>query len=77
MNAAGAVQTGLILSIYFSRYGDAALSTVKSLLRYLGYGEEPHLKQRLDVILQMDRDYNIASVTHFLLKLRCQLLGTH
>jgi hypothetical protein len=29
MNAAGAVQTGLILSIYFSRFGDAALSTVK------------------------------------------------
>jgi hypothetical protein len=42
----------------------------------LGY-EEPHLKQRLDVIMQMDRGYNIASVTRLLLKLRCQLLGTH
>jgi hypothetical protein len=77
MNAAGADQTGLILSIYFSRFGDADLSTVKSLLRYLAYGEEPHLKQGLDVILQMDRGYNIASVTRLRLKLRCQLLGTH
>jgi hypothetical protein len=77
MNAADSVQTGLILSVHFSRKGDNALSTVTSLLRHLGYGEQPHLKQRLDVVVLLDRGYNIASVIRFLLQLRCQLLGAH
>lgn len=77
MNGAGSVQSGLILSIYFSCKGDAALSVVKALLRTLGYGEESNLKQRLDILVLLDRGYNIASVIRLLLKLRCQLLGTH
>jgi hypothetical protein len=79
MIAAGSVQTDLILSVHFSRRGDNALSTVASLLRHLGYGEQAHLKQRLDVVVLLDRGYNIASVIRFLLQLqlRCQLLGTH
>jgi hypothetical protein len=55
MNGAANFQSGLILSIYINRKGDAALSTVKSLLRYLGYGDESHLKQRLDVVILIDR----------------------
>ena len=77
MNCAGSVQHGLIMSIYFSRKGDASLSIVKSLFRYLGYGDENCLKTQLDVLVLLDRGYNIASVIRFLLNLKCQLLGTH
>jgi hypothetical protein len=69
MNGAATVQSGLVLSIYFSRRGDTALSTVKSLLRYLGYGEESHLKQRLDAVMFVDRGYHVASVIRLFLKL--------
>jgi hypothetical protein len=65
------------MSIYFSRKGDASLSIVKSLFRYLGYGDENCLKTQLDVLVLLDRGYNIASVIRFLLNLKCQLLGTH
>jgi len=77
MNCSGTVQTSLILSIYFGRMGDAALSVVKNLMRYLGYGEESHLRQRLDVVVLLDRGYHVSSVIKFFLGLRASLLGTH
>jgi hypothetical protein len=43
----------------------------------LGYGEESHLKQRLDAVMFVDRGYHVASVIRLFLKLRCQILGTH
>lgn len=77
MNAAGTVQSGLIIAIRFGRKGDSTLSTVKSILNSLGYGEESHLKHRLDCTILIDRGYHISSVIRLLLKLRCQILGTH
>jgi hypothetical protein len=51
MNCVGLVQSGLIVSLYFNRKGDGILNTVKSLMRFLGYGVEPHLRDRLDVVV--------------------------
>jgi hypothetical protein len=62
MNGAATIQSGLTFSIYFNQKRDAALSTVNSLLRYLGYGDESHLKQRLHVVILIDRGYHVASV---------------
>jgi hypothetical protein len=72
----GVVQRGLIMSIHFSRKGDAALSTVTSLFRHMGYGNDNCLRTQLDVLVLLDRGYHIASVLRFLLSLKCQLLGT-
>jgi hypothetical protein len=65
MNGAGSVQHGLLMAIYFSRKGDSALSTVQSLFRSLGYGEENFLKHHVDVVVFVDRGYHVASVTRF------------
>jgi hypothetical protein len=77
MHAAGTVQSGLIISVRFGRKGDTTLSTVTSLLNSLGCGQESHLKRRLDSTVLIDRGYHISAVVRFLLKLRCQILGTH
>jgi hypothetical protein len=77
MNCVGAVQSSLILSIYFSRKGDGILNTVTNLLGYLGYGNEPTRRQRLDVTFLVDRGYHIPSVVQFFLGLRASVLGTH
>jgi hypothetical protein len=77
MNGVGSVQHGLIMSIHFSRKGDAALPTVTSLFRHMGYGNDTCLRTQLDVLVLLDRGYHIASVLRFLLSLKCQLLGTH
>jgi hypothetical protein len=62
MNGQATVQCGLVLSIYFSRKGDTAVTTVKSVHRYLGFGEDSHPKQWLNDVVFVDRGYNVASV---------------
>jgi hypothetical protein len=56
---------------------DTAVTKAKSLPRYLGYGEDSHLEQRLDGVVFVDRGYNVASVTRLFFWLRCQILRTH
>ena len=77
MNCVGTVQSSLILSIYFSRKGDGILNTVVNLVGFLGYGNEPTRRHRLDVTFMVDRGYHIPSVIQFFLSLRASVLGTH
>jgi hypothetical protein len=77
MNCVGLVQSSLIVSLSFNRKGNGILNAVKSLMRFLGYGVEPHLCDRLDVVVMIDQGYHIPSVIDFILDLRMSSLGTH
>ncbi len=48
-----------------------------SCVSYLGHGEKSHMKQRLDVLMLLNRRYYVSSIIKFFLRMRVSLLGTH
>lgn len=80
MNGVGTCENGIILSAHFSRHSDGPLSTVKSLLRHLGYSADPDdntLRSKCCIEVKMDRGYHTEPVVSFLHDLGCKCLGAH
>jgi hypothetical protein len=77
MNGLASVQTGLMHSIHFNRHGDNPLSITESLFYHINVGGHTSLKNKIDLLVMLDRGYNYASVQQYLTKFGMRFLGTH
>ena len=77
MNGIASVQSGIIHSIHFNRFGDNPLSITNSLFQHSNYGIGNYLKKRLDALVLLDRGYNYDGVQKYLTNLGISILGTH
>jgi hypothetical protein len=77
MNGLVTVQTGIIHAIHFNRFTDNPLSITTALLNHINYGSHSHQKNKLDVLIAIDRGYNYKAVTDTLTKCGMRFLGTH
>jgi hypothetical protein len=77
MNGLASVQTGILHSIHFNRFGDNPISITTALLSNINYGSASYQKKKLDILIAIDRGYNYGSVTDVLTEFGMRFLGTH